>query len=232
MHYEARLWWFSQIKIYRKSPAEINARLGLTTGMRPKELVGLRPERLKLVEQEIEGKMIRRGVAEVRQIAVFVRGRGWQMLAPKTPKSVRDIPFPARLYNDLMDYRLEIERRKRLMGRSWNPLGILFPDDSGNPVPPVTLRQTRLKRVLRRTGLPLHFTTYSLRYSYATLQMLGGERDKVIADLMGHTDVTLIKKVYQQVLPVMTEGASDRMEKLLFGDVRTALAQSEAEHVM
>lgn len=88
------------------------------------------------------------------------------------------------------------------------------------------------KTLLKRAELPTHFTLYSFRYTFATLQLLVGERDKVIADLMGHTKPDLTAEVYQKVLTEMRERASDRLENLLFQDSRTIFAQSESEREM
>lgn len=221
------------IKACYAEPDDLIFALAIATGRRPKELIGLQQQRLKLVTQEVEGRTIARGLVEVRKIAVKLRHNGeWVLLEPKTPKSVRDIPFPAQLYYDLMDYSDEIKRRRSLMGLRWNHLDLVFPERDGNPINQVKLCKGRLRRVLKRASLPLHFTPYSLRYSYATLQLLSGERDKVISELMGHTDVHFTQRVYQQVLPVMREAASDCMERLLFEGVRTTLAQSVSERVM
>ena len=86
--------------------------------------------------------------------------------------------------------------------------------------------------MLKRAGLAPHFTLYSLRYTYATLQFMAGERDKVISDLTGHTKVDFTKDVYTKVLPVMRETASDSLDRLLSGESRTTLAQSVSEQVM
>ena len=58
---------------------------------------------------------------------------------------------------------------------------------------------------------------------------MAGERDRVISDLMGHRRVDFTKEVYVKALPVMREQASDSLERLLFGEVRTTFAQSASE---
>ncbi len=51
----------------------------------------------------------------------------------------------------------------------------------------------------------------------------------MISDLMGHTRTDFTKEVYTKVLPVMRERASDDLERLLSGELRTAFAQSASE---
>ncbi|MDQ3820683.1 MAG: site-specific integrase [Acidobacteriota bacterium] len=212
--------------------------LYLTTGLRPKELTGLTWPHLKLVRQavEVDGlpETIERGLVEVRQIAFKERGRQgqWIFTKPKTKKSVRDVPFPAALYHSLVAYREEVKRQKALMGSSWTEFNLVFPSPKGTPIDFHYLRDGRFRALLKRAELPTHFTLYSLRYSFATLQLLAGERDKVIAELMGHARVSFNQEVYQKVLPVMRERASDRLEKLLFDDSCTILAQPVSEQEM
>ncbi len=61
---------------------------------------------------------------------------------------------------------------------------------------------------------------------------MAGERDRVISDQMGHTRTDFTKEVYTKVLPVMREQASDSLEKLIFGESCTTLAQSVDGQVM
>jgi hypothetical protein len=61
---------------------------------------------------------------------------------------------------------------------------------------------------------------------------MAGGRDKVIAELMGHTKASFNQDVYQKVLPVMREHASDGLEKMLFSDSCTLFAQPTSEHEM
>lgn len=216
--------------------ADLKFVLLLMTGLRPREMTGLTWPHLKLVAQEIEiaGRLttIERGVVEVRQM-VFKKPSGeWVFTKPKTKKSIRDIPFPAPLYHGLMLYRRQVERQKALMGSAWHDYGLVFPAANGLPQCHHSIRCGRFHTLLRRAGLPLHFTLYSLRYSFATLQMLAGERDKVIAELMGHTRVDFNQQVYQKVLPQMRDHASDGLEKLLFSSSRTVFAQSDSELAM
>jgi len=200
----------------------------LLTGLRPEEYLGLRREHLELVAQgETE-----RGLVRVRRVAVKLRGGGWIFPPPKTRKGIRDVPFPVWLYRELQTYQTLVEARRLGWGEGWTEYGLVFPSATGEPLRRDGLRDRRFKSLLKRAGLPTHFTLYSLRYTFATLQYLAGERDRVISDLMGHERIDFTKEVYTKVLPVMREQASDSLERLLFGTVRTTLAQSDGERVM
>jgi integrase len=200
----------------------------LLTGLRPEEYIGLPRQNLELVEQ---GETTR-GLVRVRQVAVKLRaGGGWTFPTPKTEKGIRDVPFPAWLYHELQRLACIVDARRRVMGAEWVDHNLVFPTRRGTPHQRSAL-ELRFRRLLKRAELPVHFTLYSLRYTFATLQYVAGERDKVISELMGHTRTDFTKAVYTKVLPGMREQASDSLERLLFGAVRTTLAQSASEQVM
>lgn len=209
-------------------PDDLVFAFALLTGLRPEEYLGLRREHLSLVN---EGG-VERGIVHVREVAVKVRGGGWEFHAPKTKKGVRDVPFPAWLYRELERFGALTASRRLAFGNEWKDFGLVFPSRTGAPRTSAVLAEGRLKPLLKRAGLPEHFTLYSLRYTFATLQYLAGERDRVISDMMGHTRTDFTKEVYTKVLPLMRERASDSLERLLFGGIRTTLAQSSDERVM
>jgi integrase len=218
----------SLIESALQDPDDLVFVFALLTGLRPEEYLGLPRTNLELVTQgDTE-----RGLVRVRQVAVKLRGGGWEFLPPKTKNGVRDVPFPVWLYRELKRYEAVIDARRLATGEGWTDCGLVFPSHTGAPQYRDNLRRRRFRKLLERAELPSHFTLYSLRYSFATLQYLAGERDRVISDLMGHTRTDFTKEVYTKVLPVMREQASDSLERLLFGGVHTALAQSEGERVM
>jgi integrase len=131
-----------------------------------------------------------------------------------------------------MLHREQVMRQKAMMGRGWNELDLVFPSPKGTPIDANYLREGRFKALLKRAGLPLHFTLYSFRYTFATLQLLAGERDKVIADLMGHEKADFTAQVYQKVLPEMRERASDRLAGMLFDGPDTIFTQTVNGHEM
>ncbi|HYH85389.1 MAG TPA: tyrosine-type recombinase/integrase [Pyrinomonadaceae bacterium] len=200
----------------------------LLTGLRPEEYLGLPRDHVELVKQGEQ----KRGLVRVRQVAVKVRGGGWEFPPPKTKQGVRDVPFPAWLYREIERYGALVESRRLATGAGWTDYGLVFPSPTGEPQQRDGLRDRRFKRLLKRAELPAHFTLYSLRYTFATLQYLAGERDRVISDLMGHTRTDFTKEVYVKAIPIMREWASDSLERLIFEGVRTTLAQSGGERVM
>lgn len=202
-------------------PDDLVFAFALFTGLRPEEYLGL-PRR----HVELDGG---RGLVRVRQVAVKLRGGGgWRFPPPKTKRGIRDVPFPAWLHAELKRYESLVDSRRRATGEGWADHGLVFPSLAGTPQSEDSARG-RFRRLLKRAGLPTHFTLYSLRYTFATLQFMAGERDRVISDLMGHKRTDFTKDVYTKVHPVMREQASDSLERLLFGAARATFAQSASE---
>ena len=205
-------------------PDDLVFAFALLTGLRPEEYLGIRRQDVDLVGG--------RGLARIRQVAVRLRGGGWTFPPPKTRKGVRDVPFPAWLHAELKRFDLLVDSRRLGAGAEWTDYGLVFPTRTGAPISAEDLGRRRFRQLLKRAGLPAHFTLYSLRYTFATLQYMAGERDRVISDLMGHVRTDFTKEVYTKVLPVMREAASDSLERLLFGGVRATFTQSVTEQVM
>ncbi|MDQ3667647.1 MAG: tyrosine-type recombinase/integrase, partial [Acidobacteriota bacterium] len=79
------------------------------------------------------------------------------------------------------------------------------------------LRRRHLRPILMRAKLPNSIHLYTLRHSCASLLLGAGENVKVIAERLGHADVSLTLNVYAHLQPGAQESATQRMEKTLFG---------------
>ena len=57
---------------------------------------------------------------------------------------------------------------------------------------------------------------YDLRHSCATLLLIAEENPKVVSERLGHSTIVLTLDTYSHVLPTMQQGATARLEKLLY----------------
>jgi integrase len=69
---------------------------------------------------------------------------------------------------------------------------------------------------LKRAKLPENIRLYDLRHTCATLLLSANENPKVVSERLGHASITLTMDVYSHVLPDMQQGASDKLESILF----------------
>jgi integrase len=206
----------------------------LCTGLRPAELLGVQWGDLELVREADPrgGHTVERGLLHVRRNLIRPRGGGWMFTTPKTEQGARDIYFPATLYHELAGQRARQEERKRLMGRVYNDLGLVFAAADGKPLERGWLSERRLKPLFRRAGLSEEFSFYTLRRSFATLTTAAGASRVGRSSMMGHADPNFTDEVYVSILPSMQKAVSDGLENLLFPDSRTLPAHKEAERVM
>ncbi len=183
-------------------------RFALLTGLRPEEYCGL-----QWAELDVEGQQ--RGGARVRRVMKWFAAGRWKFDEPKTPKSKRDVYFPVSLARDLQDYRRQqLEARLRL-GQHYQQHDLVFAEEDGGPL--------TLKKIVRRHLLPTlkraelrTVTLYALRHSYVTLSLAGGVSAKTVSEQAGHSSVRFTLDYYAHVLPREREGASDKLETLLF----------------
>ena len=197
----------------------------LFTGLRPKEYLGLPLSNVEQVDDSLALVRITRQAVKVR------RGAGHVFTKPKTKKGLREVPIPAWLYRQLMRLKSANEARARVVGDGYEDHGLAFPSRSGGPISESWLRDM-FARLLKRSGLPCHYTPRSLRYTYNTLLYVGGVQDKPRCALMGHAREDFNKQVYVKVLPQMFEGVAETLERQIFGAVRTSFAPREGERVM
>jgi integrase len=148
--------------------------LGLATGLRRSELLGLR---WRDVDTEAR-------VLQVRQALKQAQGRPLELGPPKTRGSRRTVQLPEALLPVLARHRAEQARQRLQLGDLWQDQGLVFPAEDGNPWKP-SLFSDGMRRLFRRAGLP-EMTARNLRHSFATA--VAPEVDmKTLAAILGHT---------------------------------------------
>ncbi len=95
-------------------------------------------------------------------------------------------------------------------------LDLVFPTEQGTPHRRENLNKRHLKPILRAAGLSEEITLYALRHSCATLLMAEGVNPKVVAERLGHANVSLTLNTYSHVTPTMQAQASDALNRTLF----------------
>ncbi len=130
----------------------------------------------------------------------------------KTHRAERPVSLPAQLVGALREHRAaQLERRR--VAAVWTVLDLVFTDERGDPIHPVTLRK-HLYRALERAGLP-RVRLHGLRHSMATLMLAAGEHPKVVSERMGHSTVAFTLATYSHVIPGMHDAAAQRLADVL-----------------
>lgn len=90
---------------------------------------------------------------------------------------------------------------------------LVFTDEIGRPLHYSHVGHQHAK-VCRASGLP-RIRLHDLRHSFATLMLAAGVNPKIVAEMLGHTSVTITLDRYSHVLPDMQRDAVERLSRLI-----------------
>lgn len=179
----------------------------LATGMRPGEHLALRWQDIDWAAKSVR---VERALSYGKNGPYFAE--------PKTEKSKRIIPLPPSLVRDLKEHGRQQAKERLAAGATYENLDLVFATSLGTPLNERNLLQRHFKPVVKAAGLPETVRLYDLRHTCATLLMLAGENPQVVAERLGHSQISLTLDVYSHVLPTMQQSATDRLERLLYGE--------------
>ncbi len=182
--------------------------LGAGTGLRQGEALGLTLDRVDF---------LRRRLTVDRQL-VLLPGAGPELGPPKTAASVRDVPVP--------DVVLE-ELSQHLIDWPADTEGFVFTDQQGRPI-----RRTRFSPAWRRAvadaGAPAGTRFHDLRHHYASLLIRYGESVKVVQSRLGHASAAETLETYSHLWPDSDDRTRDAVEQGLRGNSADHARTAEA----
>ena len=107
-----------------------------------------------------------------------------------------------------------IQMRKRVgAGPGWDGEDdLVFTTAKGGPLDPAWINY-QLHRALDRAELP-RIRVHDLRHTAATLLLAGGKHLKSVADLLGHSTISLTLNTYSHTTPALHQDAAAYMDGL------------------
>lgn len=186
-----------------------------TTGLRQGELLGMTWDALDLAA----------GHLSVRRARARSADGGWELAEPKTARSRRTIHLPARALDAL---RVQQERQAAAIaaaGSRWQDRDNLVftdadlprrPSDgpaTGQALPGWSVTKT-FHAMTGAAGLP-SIPFHGLRHSAATALLAAGVPLRVVADVLGHSTITITGNLYAAVVPELRRDAADAMDRAL-----------------
>jgi integrase len=150
--------------------------LGIHTGMRRGELLGLKWDDVDLEDATVR---VRRTLTRIDN------GRRLALGPPKNKKSRRTVRLTERAVEAL---RSHLERQLaeiEALGDLYKDQGLVFTTEAGTPINPSNLRQRNLVPLLKRAGLP-QITFHDLRHTCASLLFQKNVHPKFVQELLGH----------------------------------------------
>jgi integrase len=175
--------------------------VALVLGLRQGEALGL-----KWADVDLEA-----GTLRVRCQLQKIEGK-WEFPEPKSKKSRRMVALPPFAVAALREHRLrQLEERLRL-GDAWSDWGLVFPSAVGTPLEGSNVSK-QFKRILKRAGLPER-RFHDMRHTCATLLLLQEVPDRVVMEILGHSQISMTAR-YSHVVDAMKKDAAGRLEALL-----------------
>jgi integrase len=191
--------------------------LGIATGLRSGELLGLTTDRVNFLRREVR----------IDRQMVYVPGHPPYLGPPKSEESDRTVPVPQFALDMLAAYLHDSPAEPCLV-----PVGapdadpesvpLIFRADKGGPILRTTL-DGRMRWLNKRVGMDPRVKPHDLRHDYATLLSDGGIPERAIQQYLGHAPQTVTFRVYTHVGPEI----DDRARVVLTDAWQAAQATSE-----
>ena len=177
--------------------------LALSAGLRQGELLALRWRDINFDA----------GSVQVRGSLQRTTG-GLTIAEPKTARSRRLITLTAAAANALRRHRSAQAKERLRLGAIWEDNDLVFANEIGRPIEAGNLLRRSFWPLLERAGLP-HMRFHDLRHTAATLMLGQGVHPKVVAEMLGHSQISVTLDLYSHVTPTMQQQAARAMDSVL-----------------
>jgi integrase len=177
--------------------ARTMAGVAMLTGLRRGELFALRWNAVNFTEKHLT-------VQEAVYEGVFG--------TPKTDAGTRRVPLAESTIALLTEWRARVKRTA--------PDALVFSTWSGKPISPHNVTRRWIVPACTKLGLP-KATWLTFRRTYASWSHDQGVPGKVVAKLMGHTNVDVTLNIYTQAMDDSLRTAVDRVGNRLFNIVHS-----------
>lgn len=124
------------------------------------------------------------------------------------------MPLPDRAVTALREHRIRQATERLAAGTAWigNERDLMFVSEVGTPIDSSNVVHA-YQRELERAGVPRQRFQHA-RHSVATFWLALGIPARVVADMLGHSQVSLTLNVYSHVVPTMRPEAADRLDAM------------------
>jgi integrase len=177
---------------------------GLAVGLRSGECSALR----WLPDVNLE-----KGTITVHHTLQRNKNEGLVLMPPKSEKSRRTIQLPASCVVACKLTANVSSRRSKLAGSRWVETGFVFTSTIGTPIDDRKILK-EFNALVAAAKLPKQ-RFHDLRHACISLLGAQGVPLKVIAEIVGHSDVRLTQNVYQHVYQDAKQDAARKMDALL-----------------
>jgi integrase len=172
------------------------------TGLRRGEALALRWEHINLKD----------GALKVAATLGRV-GDGLVITEPKSPRSRRTVPLASAIVALLKAHRAAQAAERLHAGNQWTDSGLVFTTEFGGPVDPRNLLRT-IEIAADKAGVE-NVGVHTLRHSAAVAWLEAGVHIKAVADLLGHSSISITGDIYGHTSDATTRAAVDGLTSAL-----------------
>jgi integrase len=166
-------------------------KLGINTGMRQGELLGLTWKNVDLDRSEIR---------VIQQLSRFGQEGQRLVFAPlKTKYSRRTIKIGADLVELLRTHYKAQQEHKQLMGTRWQDNDLVFASSLGTPLDQRNM-QRDFDKLLKTAGLP-KIRFHDLRHNAASMMLAGNSSIVGVSRYLGHSSPRITLEIYAHLMP-------------------------------
>ena len=171
--------------------------LAFGAGLRLGELIGLKWKDVDLDNNTISINQAVSNIAKVKSDGT----RSWSVVehTPKTLSSIRTIPIPTSVSNELKLHKERQDKEKEKNMEIYEDNDLVFATETGNYIDTRNLTRS-YERALAKANIPYR-NFHSLRHTYATRLFEKDVPVKTVQALMGHKDITTTMNIYTHVIP-------------------------------
>lgn len=126
---------------------------------------------------------------------------------PKTDRSRRTVPLSPAVVTMLRKHRTEQKAERLRAGNQWQDSGLVFTTEFGGPVDPRNL--LRVVEAAAETAGVDGVGVHTLRHSIAVGWLESGVHIKAVADLLGHSSISITGDIYGHTTDNAARGAVD-----------------------
>ncbi|PPA68440.1 site-specific integrase [Jeotgalibacillus proteolyticus] len=141
---------------------------------------------------------------------------GYELLTPKTKKSIRTIVIDEELIQLFKAHKREqavLKMKQRLL---YQDSSFIFADNNGYPIV-MKFVAIRLQRLLKKLEINKHITPHSFRHTHTSLLIEAGAGLKEIQERLGHSDINTTMNIYAHMTKNIEEKTSHKFSELTKG---------------
>jgi integrase len=172
------------------------------TGLRRGEALGLHWSHVNLSEGWLKVRSTVRRVNDELTIT-----------EPKSERSRRTVPLSPAIVSMLKAHKAHQAAERLHAGEHWTDTGLVFTTEFGTPVEPRNVLRT-IKVAAARAGVD-NVGVHTLRHSAAVAWLEAGVHIKAVADLLGHSSISITGDIYGHTSDATTKAAIDGLTDAL-----------------